>query len=74
MRVAERGHDLDLPADVKQVLIVLDLLLSDRLYGHLGKQKPELRLPGIFALNLAQFSNQDRGQKEEDTNDQQTCC
>lgn len=35
VRVAERGHDLDLPADVNQVLLILDLLLSDRLYGNL---------------------------------------
>lgn len=39
MRVAERGHDLDLPADVNQVLLILDLLLSDRLYGNLKKKR-----------------------------------
>lgn len=35
VRVAERRHDLDLPPDVDQILLVLDLLLTDGLYGHL---------------------------------------
>lgn len=33
--VAERRHDLDLPADVDQVLLILDLVLPDGLNGHL---------------------------------------
>lgn len=44
VRVAERGHDLDLPADVNQVLLILDLLLSDRLYGNLEKTTKQKRL------------------------------
>lgn len=41
VRVAERGHDLNLSADVNQVLLILDLLLSDWLYGNLKKKRKE---------------------------------
>lgn len=37
--MAECGHDLNFSANVNQILLILDLLLSDRLYGNLKKKK-----------------------------------
>lgn len=38
VRVAERGHDLNFSANVNQVLLILDLLFPDWLYGHLKEK------------------------------------
>ena len=40
--VAERRHDLDLPADVNHVLIILDLLLPNGLDCHLEPEEETL--------------------------------
>lgn len=46
--VAECGHDLNFSANVNQILLILDLLLSDRLYGNLKKKKKRKRIYMTF--------------------------
>ena len=42
VRVAECGHDLNFSANVNQILLILDLLLSNRLYGNLKKKEKRI--------------------------------